>query len=252
MRALLCLRDGPNYRREAFARGLAAAGFDVVERLDRPTPADIVVAWNRTGAGAEMALHVEQHGGRAVIVENGWAGKAWRGGKWFTATIGQCGGAGTWPDGGASRWDDWNVALAPWQREGSETLILAQRGIGAPGLASPPGWAEKVQARIGGRIRRHPGANSPEVPLQQDLADARCVVTWHSAGAMQALLLGVPVFYDCPSWIGAQAGRPLSKWELTPKRDDADRLAMFRRAAWALWEVTEVESGQAFRHLLAR
>lgn len=252
MRALLLLRDGPNYRKEAFERGLKAAGFELVDRLDKPTAADIVVCWNRYGAAAEMADHVERHGGRAVIVENGWLGKAWRGLKWFTMTLGHCAGAGTWSDGGPSRWDGWGVSLAPFRAGGSEVVVLEQRGIGEPGIASPPNWTQQAARRTGGRIRTHPGKDAPALPIEQDLREARCVVTWHSAAAMQALMLGVPVFYECPSWLGREAGLPLSQWGVEPKRDEAARLTMFRRAAWCLWTLEEVESGGAIAHLVGR
>lgn len=249
-RALNLLRGGPNYRAESFNFGLQAAGFEVVDRLDRPEPCDIVVCWNRTNAGAEMAAHVERHGGRALIVENGFFGKTWRGHKWFTVALSQCAGAGEWPDGGPARWDSWGVELRPW-RVGREVVVFEQRGIGAPGLASPSGWAQRVAREVGGRIRKHPGANAPAVTLDEDLSSARCCITWHSAAGMQALLLGVPVFFDCPAWIGGEAAQPYSAWGVEPKCSDDDRLRMFRRAAWALWTEEEVRSGAAFAHLLA-
>lgn len=244
------LRDGPNYRRQSFDCGLQANGFEVVQRLDRPGPGDVVVCWNRTNAGAEMAAHVERHGGTALIVENGFLGKTWRGDKWFTIARGHCGGAGSWPDGGPARWDRWSVEFEPW-RKGQDVVVFAQRSIGEPAYASPYGWAEQAAKKVGGRIRAHPGANVPAVSLRDDLANARCCVTWHSAAAMQALLMGVPAYFDCPSWIGADAGLPLSQWGAEPKRNDEARLRMFRRAAWALWTEQEVRSGAAFAHILA-
>jgi hypothetical protein len=132
-------------------------------------------------------------------------------------------------------------------------LILGQRSIGHPTLRSPQGWAESIQRRYGGRIRQHPGRHDPPCTLEEDVADAGCVFTWASAAALQALALGVPVFYEMPQWIGARAALPLSHY--TPggpyKMDDAERLAMFRRLAWAMWRLDEIDSGEAFRHLLA-
>jgi hypothetical protein len=250
-RALCLLPDGPNYRRETFLTGLARAGFEVVDAIRRPEPTDIVLLWNRGGWRDQEALRFEAAGALAVIAENGYLGKQWQGSKWFALARGHHAGAGQWPDGGASRWDSWGVHLAPWRR-GRDVVILEQRGIGEKGIASPPMWAETVQARIGGRIRRHPGATPPAVTLADDLADARCVVTWHSGAALQALVLGVPVFNGFDRWIGAGAARPLAEFAHAPRYDDSERLAMFRRLSWAMWTAEEVQSGEAFEHLVGR
>lgn len=249
-RALCSLRDSLNYRKEAFERGLQAAGYKLVPRLDRPEPGDVLLTWNRTGAGAEMAAHVERHGGRVLVAENGWLGKTWRGGKWFTLALGHNAGAGNWPDGGPSRWDSWSVDLAPW-KDGGDVIVFEQRGIGEPGHGSPPGWHERAARMTGGRVRKHPGATLPAVTLADDLANARCAVTWNSAAAMQAMAMGTAVYHDHPLWMGRDAAAPLSTWGAEPVRDDQRRLAMFRWAAWSLWTVEEVMSGAAFAHLLA-
>lgn len=91
----------------------------------------------------------------------------------------------------------------------------------------------------------------PSVSLEDDLSDARCVVTWNSGAALRALLMGVPAFYEFPAWIGAKAALPLTAWPAEPKRCDEARLAMFRRLAWAQWRIVEIESGEAFAALLA-
>lgn len=250
-RALNMLRPSLHYRREAFDSGLRANDFELVQRLDKPSPGDVVLIWNRAGAGAEIASHVERHGGTVLVAENGWCGKLWRGHKWFTLTLGQCGGAGIWSDDCPSRWDSWCVPLAPWRKGGGEIVVFEQRGIGAPGLASPPMWAEKAARLVGGRIRKHPGAIAPAVSLEDDLQNAWCCVTWHSAAAMAALMMGVPVFHDSPTWIGAGAARPFCNWGEAPRYDDEARLAMFRRAAWCLWSEEEIRNGEAIGHLLA-
>lgn len=248
MRALCLIPDGPNYRRADFLAGLAAAGYESVGELPRPRPGDVLVIWNRSGWRNSEALRFEAGGASVLVAENGYMGKVWRGQKWFALAIGHHAGAGSWRNGGPARWNDWKVELAPWRDGGSEILILAQRGIGEPGVASPHGWAEAVQRRIGGRIRHHPGANSPAVCLEDDLAKACCVVTWHSAAAVRAITLGVPVFYDYPGWIGAGAARPLSQLAQGPFL--GDRLPMLQRLAWAIWTDEEVRDGKAFRHLL--
>lgn len=246
MRALNLLRPSLHYRRDAFDAGLRAAGYEVVDALTKPEPGDVVLAWNRTGGVGETAHHLERRGATVLVTENGYLGKHWRGGEWFALAVGHHAGAGKWPDGGPERWDSWGVELAPW-KDGTETVILGQRGIGEPGIKSPDNWAEGVRSTIGfGRIRPHPGQGEG-IPLEVDLANAREVVTWASGAALQALTLGVPVWYRFPQWIGAKACRPLSEYGAEPPRmDDRDRLAMFRRLAWAMWTLDEIRSGEPF------
>jgi hypothetical protein len=252
VRALSLLRDSLHYRADAFRAGLQAQGFRVVDELNDPRPGDVLLAWNRGGVRNAHARRFEAAGARVVVAENGYLGKAWRGDKWFALAIGHHCGAGAWPAGGAQRWDALGVELEPWRSGGRQTLVLEQRGIGEPGVASPYGWAESVAPLVRGRIRRHPGAEPPAVTLRDDLADVAQVVTWASGAALLALIMGVPVFYAFPAWIGAPACRPLREFASGPLRDDAARLAMFRRLAWAQWTLAEIESGYAFEQLLRR
>jgi len=249
-RAQCLLPDGPNYRRDGFLAGLREAGFDVVPRVDRPGRGDILVIWNRSASRELDAQRFEYGGARVLVCENGYLGKNWNGHRWYALAWGHHSGAGIWPDGGAARWDSWGVGLAPWRQGGSETVILAQRGIGEPGIASPVNWAQSVQRRIGGRIRQHPGATeSPPVSLADDLADAGSVVTFHSSGALLALTMGVPVWYDFDRWVGAGAARPLSEFGGEPKLDDVARLETMRRLAWAMWTADEIRDGTALKEL---
>lgn len=247
MHAQCALPDGPNYRKADFLTGLAAAGFAVLPRVDRPGAGDVLVTWNRSPSREPEARRFEDGGARVLVCENGYLGKEWLGRKWFAMAWGHHAGAGTWPNGGPSRWDGWGVDLAPWRTGTAETVILAQRGIGEAGIASPANWAQDVQQRIGGRIRRHPGSAAPTVPLAEDLANASSVVTWSSSAALHALLMGIPVWYGFDRWIGAGAARPLAEYGAEPRRDDAARLATFRRLAWAMWDADEVRSGEPFR-----
>lgn len=251
MKALCLIRSAPCYRSDAFRHGLKLAGYELADRIDRPASDDVLVEWNRYGPFDEQARRFESAGARVVVVENGYLGKGWLGGNWYAMALGHHGGAGTWVDGGPQRWDALGVDLAPWRTGGKEVLILGQRGIGEPGIASPDHWAETTQRRIGGRIRPHPDVRGVKpVPLEDDLRDVACVVTWASSAALRALMLGIPVWYGMERWIGAAACRHLSGFGREPLRDDAARLAMFQRLIWAQWRIEEVQDGSAFRHLL--
>jgi len=250
-RALNLLRESLHYRREAFDAGLQANGFRLAHQLLDPDPDDLLLVWNRHGGYNDTALRFEAAGARVVVAENGYLGKGWLGGKWFALALGHHSGAGTWPDGGPQRWNALGVELAPWKLDGVQNLVLEQRGIGEPGIASPRGWTSWVAQRVHGRIRRHPGATAPQVPLVADLADVQQCFTWNSGAALLALMHGVPVFYDCPTWIGAGAALPLAEFgKQEPRRDDAARLAMFCRMIWAQWSLDEIRSGEAFERLL--
>lgn len=258
MRAWLALRDGVHYRREAFAAGLAAAGYTVEHRMtDKPGPNDILVCWNRYGEVDAVAKRFEARGRPVLVAENGYLGNEFAGARWYALARGQHNGAGSWPEGGADRWDALQVNLGTWRACGGEIVLLPQRGIGPPGVAMPRDWPERIgrkltKAGIAFRVRRHPGTGT-EVPLADDLANASAVVTWGSGAALKALALGVPVYHDLPCWIGARAALPVRALLLREpgKRNNEDRLEMFRRLAWAQWRLSEIADGTAFRGLLS-
>jgi len=238
--AWLGLREGVAYRREAFAAGLESVGYKVREGVTlSPGPDDCLVVWNRYGEKDSAARVFESHGLPVLVAENGYLGNEFAGSQWYAISRNQHNGAGGWPQGGPERWDSLGVTLEPW-RQGGEIVLLPQRGIGPVGVAMPRDWLERTERRLAGtayRVRRHPGLRDC-VPLQDDLAKAGGVVTWGSGAALKALLWGIPVYSDMPRWIGEQ------------DNTDAGRLAMFRRLAWAMWTLTEISDGTAFRKLL--
>lgn len=250
-RAQTLMRDGLHYRREAFRHGLSLLGFEDKTYIGDPHPGDLLVIWNRSFRGAQEAELFERAGAAVLIAENGLLGKGRNGGNWYSLALHHVAGAGgNINHGGPSRWDAMGISLAPWRTGGTGTLILGQREIGEVGIKSPPAWAERTQEACGGKIRKHPGKHAPTTTLEQDLASVEQVVTWASSAALQALMLGVPVFYEHPAWVGAGAARPLAEFGQEPKRDDAARLEMFRRAAWAMWQIDEIDNGTALRHVL--
>jgi len=241
--ALSLLPEGPNYRAEAFRRGLRAAGFKVCDGNWRPSPGDALLIWNRYPRHDEQIRRFEKAGASVLVIENGYFGKEWIGRKWFAISRGHHNGAGSWPEGGPERWDGWGVELAGW-REGGETILLPQRGFGEPGVRMPEDWLQRAQAAHPyARTRSHPGPGvHPQDEFERDLARAGRAVTWASGAGLKALLLGIPVECWFPRWIGAPAASAPGE----PARR-GDRLAMFRRLAWAMWTADEVESGEAFR-----
>lgn len=253
MEAVCLIREQPAYRREAFLAGLAACGIPVVDRL-KPSPETVLLIWNRYGAGAQAADEVERAGGRVVVCENGYLGREWRGAHWYAMSLGQHNGAGEWFPGGPERWDGWGVDLAPFRPAGSgETVVLPQRGIGPPGVAMPSSFFQLIGPFVGmHRVREHPGENVPVVSLEDDLANCGLAVIWGSGAGLKALAMGIPVAYWFDRWIGGP-GAGFGRLGIeNPNRNETERLDMFRRMAWGMWNVDEIAAGTPFRHLLLR
>ena len=221
MRALLNLRYTVPERRTAFEKGL--------KRIGDP---EVYVTWNRIGAADRTAKEYEAFGLPVIVAENAAWGNDFAGRQWYSLALGMHNTAGRFQVGDSDRFDRLGVELLPW-RSGGERVVLPQRGIGPAGIAMPRDWPAQQR----GRIRVHPGTRAC-TPLEQDLADAGEVVTWGSGAAVKALMWGIKVESHMPNWIAAQ------------DNTDAGRLEMFRRLAWAQWELTEIENGTAFERLL--
>lgn len=251
-KAYCLLREDPHYRAHAFRQGLANAGYQVRNAWPSSAqPDDLLVIWNRYEDYDRIATHFERCGGKVLVAENGYLGNDFSGDKWFALAVGGHGGSGSWPSGGAERWDSFGVELKPWQSGGDEILILPQRGIGQIGVTMPLGWGDKTRNELrfktarNVRIREHPGKKNSGPTLEEDLSKAWACVTWGSGAALKALMHGVPVFYAYEKWIGASAALPLS--DDLENRFTGDRLPMFRKLAWAMWNCSEIISGEPFR-----
>lgn len=255
MRALNLIRKDIHYRRDAFDAGLRAAGFTLVDKITDPTPDDVLLIWNKYGGYYEHAMRFAAHGAKIIVAENCPLGNDWRGGKWYSLALDDIAMVGgQWPAGNTLRWDQWKVDLDEWQ-EGDEIIILGQRGIGSPDAMCPLDWAQRIQMQHGFRIRPHPGTSKliplkEGVPFTDDLKRAGAVVTWGSSAAIRALVMGIPVYYSAPGFAGALCSTPIEEYPKPPMRDHAARLQMFRRLAWAMWNLEEIASGEPIKRLL--
>lgn len=266
--AYVLLRQQPQYRADAFREGLLAAGYEVVGAVPRfpPSPRDVLVIWNRYGRMNGYADTFETAGARVIVAENGALGRDAPNGPWYSVCIQNPVAAGIWyvPEADALREARWEhiskeigAGICEWRTGGREVIILAQRGIGPNGVRQPDGWHRRIaeQLRAAGhrvRVREHPGENPPRVSLEEDLQEARAVVTWASGAALKALLFGVPVFYGCTQWIGRDAALPLN---LERNRSLAislpERLPTFQRLAWCQWQIPDIAAGIPFSVLLS-
>lgn len=241
-------------RIEAFEAGFRSLGFEVSRRTPFAIgPSDVLVIWNRFGAGAKAADRFDAIGRPVLVIENGYVPHP-SGLDTLAAAWSRHLGAGSWWIGGPERWDHWGVAIAPWQERAPDApvLLAPQRGIGPADTAPAADWAVRMEEYLKARtrrpirIRRHPGTGTPDRPLSDDLGEAAAVAVHASRVGIEALIAGIPVLTSFPRWIGAQAAA--TGW--TDPLHRGDRLAMLRRLAWAQWTIEEIANGTALPRLL--
>jgi hypothetical protein len=233
--AYLNLRYTLPERIRVFIAGLKRCGYTVKQGLCMaPKDGDIFVTWNRIGGANECAKRFEESGNKVIVAENATWGNGFQGEKWYHLARNYHNTAGMFDVHGDDRWDDFGIELPPFRTEG-DMVILPQRGIGNPSM--PLGWTNKAVLQYGCRVRPHPGKR-PSVALEDDLANAATVITWGSGAAVKALLMGCHVISKMPNWIAEQDNTV------------EGRLTMLRNLAWAQWQLSEIESGEAFGMLL--
>ncbi len=252
-------------RHRAIERGAAAAGFRVRKGAGVPAPGDILITWNLYGARAQAARRFERLGGRVVVCEEGFIRRI-NGESYFQMALGGHNGSGTWPRGGGERWDGWDIEIAPWRAQGDHILVCGQRGFGYSDMAMPEKWPDMMHARLSAltprplwyrphpkRRRRWTKAQYDRVldfraPLSAHLRDAWAVVVYTSNAATEALLSGVPAFFDGPHLVTEGAAQPGVDHIECPAL--AGRLPALRRMAWAQWSMGEIARGDPFVHLM--
>lgn len=247
--ACALMRTGDHYRADQFRAGLARHGFTIEPNWRRqPSPADVLLLWNRSRGYSEIADIYERAGARVLVAENGYLPPE-GGGKSYALALDHHNGAGRWFVGDGPRFE---IRDEPWREKGDHVLVLPQRGIGPRGVAMPAQWLVGVKRRLEKitrrpvKIRHHPGAG--RVDPGPDLAGAHCAVTWGSGAGIKAIRAGIPVFHELENWIGATAATRLaSDIEAceTPSRE-----ILWTRLSWAQWGLDEIGTGEAFDRLL--
>lgn len=256
MKAYIKVLDRPPYHGLEMAEGLKRLGYQVSREVVRnPSEKDILVIWNRYNRVQQEANAIEAAGGRVVVVENGYFGRNYRGGPWYAVSLRQH-AIGGLPKPDIDMWRRIDYPVKPWRTEGSEYVILAQRGIGSDEIKSPPDWHNKIAQNLSSltdkpmRIRPHPGAqtNLPPVSFGNDLDRAEAAITWASSAGIKAILEGTYVYYGLDGWIGGVCASHIS---LFPKwHKPVNRNQLLARLATAMWNLEEMQSGEGFRCLL--
>lgn len=246
--ANILLHKSAHYKAEIFGAGLKKHGYRIInDRNYRPQSTnDVLLLWNRNPPHERIAALYESEGARVIVSENGYIGEA------KALAQRQHNGAGGWFVGEKSRWPKFNINLMDWRENGEHILVLPQRSIGSASVAMPRPWLCGIQKRLQKitdrpiRVRRHPGTTKSR-PLELDLGNAWCAVTWGSGAGIKAICAGIPVFYDFAKWIGAPAAT--CNFDLE-KPYLGDRMQMLHRLSWAQWTWEEIERGEPFKWLL--
>ncbi len=244
-------------RDKVIEAGLRACGYDVVSaREARPTATgDVLVTWNLHLSGSEpseVAFNVA--GAKVIVCEEGYTRRLGPD-KHFAMALGGHNGSGRWFPKGPERWDRLELGMKPWRKDGRHVLVCSQRGMGSTIMRQPRDWPQDVIRKLKHLTDRpivhrpHPGKRFHDVvSLASQLKDCWAVVVWASNCAIPALLAGVPVFYEAPYSVVANAcDRRLMRIEAPSY---PERLSALRDMAWAQWTLAEIESGEAVHHLL--
>ena len=242
--ALVLIRPEPGYRRDAIHNGLKSVGFTIV-RAPQPGPQNVVVTWNRKPQDEAICSAYEKAGGRVIVVENGFLQRVDKTMYALSLTNHHTGG----PVGDEDRFSKLGFEVKPWRHTpGGRVVVCGQRGIGRPGYASPPMWAEGYARKIkNAYVRVHPGNAAPRVPLAADLVGASCCAVWSSNAGVLALVEGYPVVYNAPHWICEAGGT--RGWN-NPGYGDVSRAAALHRMAHSQWGYQEIATGEPLARLL--
>lgn len=157
-------------------------------------------------------------------------------------------GRGEYP---ADRFRHFGRWIYPWRRTGSHVLVCPNSAVyfGLHGLDADV-WLRDVVATLRAHTDREirvrfKGADGPIGP---DLIDAWAVVVFSSAAALDALIVGVPVFVLAPWAAPARMGlADLTQIERPSYPDDREPF-LFSLAAHQ-WTLSEMVQGVAWRTL---
>lgn len=261
-RAFVYIRDLPHYRCDAFCSGAKRAGFEVVRNKTDFRAGDVLFIWNRYGSYDDLARQAEKAGAVVIVSENGFAGRDANGNQFYQLAIGGHNGSGWWHVGNEDRLTKQGLVAQPWQPSSPEShvVVRGQRGIGRPGVGSPPDWHNQVAQRLKKYTKRrvlvvpHPGNGAvDDTAHEQYLKGAHALVIWSSSVGVKALLAGVPVMCESRYWVCRGASHPVAEIErpdLRSEHYDEHRRRALHSMSWAQWSLEEIASGEPITLLL--
>ena len=152
------------------------------------------------------------------------------------------------------------IPIEPWRGSGGH-IVIAPPGdpyLSATGAGfTSDAWGRRVKAQIYAQTDRpfvyrfKPTEAQPGRPLRCDLAGAHCLITHLSATAIEAALMGIPVFVTAPDAAAAPVAADLWSGDLERPRTDVDREIWAAVLAANQWTQDEIASGRAGSDLRA-
>ena len=164
----------------------------------------------------------------------------------------------------ADRAEKLGVKLQPWKEDGDYVLLCGQVPWDASvDVTDHVIWLNEAVQNIDIATHReivfrpHPLARIPPLegceystqPLEIDLADAWCQISFNSNSGVDAVLAGVPVFaYDEGSMVYSMARKD---WNIElPHMPDREQ--WLNDICYAQWTPDEFRNGDAWRHILRK
>lgn len=240
----------------AFAEGLRRHGWSVDVVSAAGPRCDLLAMW-----GARRRDRIEKQkasGGEVCVLERGYLGDrfAWTSVSFGGGLNGRGRFHGPFEDGSRFK-KHFAHLMQPWRAPGSGRYALIMQqvpGDTAVRNCNLPAFYHEAQAAFAQhmpvRIRPHPNVNpshgkeliaAARTSLAQDLANARCVVTWNSNSAVDAVMAGVPaVAMDRGSMAWAVTGHAM----VMPPQPD--RTAWAYAMAWKQWQLEEMRNGDCW------
>lgn len=240
-----------------FGAGLRKHGWEVAI-LDRNSgreipKCDLLVLW---GIRNQDAIKRQKgRGDEVCILERGYIGDRF---AWSSVSFGGgLNGRGIYhgPLDDPSRWQKhFSHLMKPWTDNATGYALIMGQVPGDTAVKNvdlPRFYRQAADALTAKwmqtRFRDHPRFHNKPKPIANDLAGAKCVVTWNSNSGVDAVLAGVPtITMD----IGAMA------WDVTghefampPK---PDRTAWANAIAWKQWTLEEMKSGYCWEMIGAK
>ncbi len=216
----IVIRTRPGHVRNnilmAFAKGCLTSGYVPVMVPLKNTKfkgkAAAVVIWGLHAGADEVLKECRKRNEKVIVLDLAMTGLLRP--DYYQACLN---GLNKLPEkGNSERAKDLKLIACNRAKRGKDApfLILGQcPGDKQHNLANPDGWAKKITAELEQYkrpvvFRPHPKVRKSETSLAEDLAQAYCVVTYNSNGAVEAFQAGVPVICD-PSASYADCGNKM-------------------------------------------
>lgn len=268
MRAFILVRNQVNYPWQAIMEGVRACGDKAIAGYHNdPLDAQCaVVTWNDYGLASHVAGRARKAGGKHIVFENGYVAR--EDGFYAVGLNGVNGNdAQIVKVCGATRWSSLGVPMYPWRyNHDGYILVCGQRGGGYNMMAMPNEWPQRIleqlrhvtdrkilyrphpeRARLPESLPSHTCVVRADMPIDYWLQNAFACVVYTSNAATDALLQGVPVFYDGPTIAcAALAQRGI---QTIDKPVYPDREPFFWALAYRQWHEDEIKRGLPWRCL---